>query len=141
MSNRNRDISDLVSKWLSDRPITQTEFAEKLGISQSFLSRQLKGASIIPVARLKKIVEILSPGKDEVAKLNALLYAKNDEDPAGLRQVALDLCHKTLDSIGPDAMLLQVLMNWCGFNSGQKIEAVSSIIKIAEKPTKEEPKP
>ena len=132
MENRDKQISDIIVKWMSERAVTQTQFADQLGISQSFLSRLLRGVNTISPDRMKKIVDILKPPKDEITKVNTLLYAKNDEDPNGLKQIALDLCHKTIDQIGPDAMLLQVLINWCGFGSEQKIDAVTKIMKIAE---------
>lgn len=72
-------IGEKISKWLEEQNYTQSDLAERLGISKQVMSKIINGKKAINLIEIKQIAEIMGMTIDELvgssAKTNSI------EDP------------------------------------------------------------
>jgi transcriptional regulator with XRE-family HTH domain len=110
---------------------TQASLANKMGVSQSAVSKWLKEAEPIPYERVKEIVGILGLNDNEIHEINAWIiteHDKNNRTSVEFNRNILNLCRSTMEQIGPDSILLQVLIYWSQFNEEQKVKVLKFIL-------------
>ena len=61
-------LSGMINSWLKSHKITQTALAQSLGIKQATLSMMLSGKTKLPLNRLKEIISLLEPPRQESDK-------------------------------------------------------------------------
>lgn len=77
MKTEQENLSQLLNRWLRSKKITQTELAQKLGISQASLSMMFSGKANLPKKRLQEIIMLLEPPLEE-AQQALILYCSDN---------------------------------------------------------------
>lgn len=131
---KNAEISKILKGWIAKSKYSQAKIAGELGVSPSIFSRQLSGRESFPFERIKKLAEMLAPPREEVVRLNAILTAAHEEKTPAIKRHYMDMINTTVDEIGPDGLLSQVLFEWLHYSKGQKIALITQASKIAESP-------
>jgi len=102
-------VAALLKSWLKRSCITQAQLAEKEQVSQVVISRQLSGYESIPFDRIKRIIELTKPSKDELALIDRYLPNTSGEE---YKQNINEL-HHLVDVIGGnDPDLADLLFFW-----------------------------
>lgn len=155
MNNTQKQIADILKRWVFESPYTQKKLAKELGTPQPVLSRQLNGIDNISIERIRTIIEILLPPKEEVSSVlkhyvwknsssekKSAIEAKAKEIMNALNNPAFD--RKLLDEImdnheeevlilrenGKDRLLVELLNAWVNLNKAKKLKILTYINEL-----------
>ena len=133
---KDNQVCVLLKKWISKRDFSQAQIATLLKVHPSLFSRQLACKENIGIDKITKLAEILDPPREEIVKINAIITSAHEEKTPDIKKYYMDMISTTINEIGPDGLLSQILFEWIHFTKDQKIELVTAASKISNKTKK-----
>lgn len=128
---KDRNVASFLKKRVEQSEFTQADLARQLEIAQSVLSRQLQGKESIPIERITQLTELLKLPSEEVSQLNAMIVTEHDENTStDFKQAALRASLVTVEMIGPDGLLLEILKSWYNYDRETKIKLLQYSYKL-----------
>lgn len=68
-----KKIAAIVKRWTDSSKFSQSDLANRFGISRITFSAQINGRKSFPLDRIKDLIELLTPPQDEINKIKELL--------------------------------------------------------------------
>lgn len=131
---KNQEVCRLLKKWIGKSEFSQAQIAKIINEHPSLLSRQLACKENIDVEKITKISDLLKPPNEDIHRINAIIVSEHEEKTPDIKKHYLDMIVTTVQQIGPDGLLAQILFNWVNFSKGQKRALYEQAEIISETP-------